>query len=249
MGFIKYLKKSDNKLLFTGNVMEAYVKKSYFDKKINEFIGDKVSLYGLFNFRVSETKTSVINNKSKLHVFNFPVHFVSIPSSIQKKELELVEGCGLEKYYVLTYNTNDIVMNTTQCVKDIDNVKCFIDLLISGNLPNTINYEDVLKITFNVMEVNGESCGCPGIVESIIVAELYRYKKDQSIPFRKAINRFKNVSQLDYVANNTRSVSANNSTFSGLTFEDIDTMLVYAVNKKRYNKTENESPIEQIIKV
>ena len=75
-----------------------------------------------------------------------------------------------------------------------------------------------------------------------------RFKNDLSIPFRKMYATNK-AGELDYVAANSRTICANNGTFSALTFEDQDTMLVTSANKKRYNKKENESPLEKIIRI
>ena len=244
---VAYLTKVKDKLLFTGTKMEAYIPDKLFKKNLNEYQGQNINLIGIFNYRIGDAKGN-ISNSSKLYTVKFPSKFVTKPNSYVTKEMELIPGMGSEKYHVLTYYKNDEVMVNTNIVKSIDNVKIFLDLLLSGNLPSTINYEDILKIMIKCAEINGETCGVTSLIYSVVCSELCRYRKDQSIPFRKIIGKDK-AGQLDYYLSNARSVCANSSTFSALTFEDIDTMLVYAINKKRYNKAENDSPLESIINI
>lgn len=243
---VAYLTIKNEKVIFTGDYLEAYVPDNLFKKDMNEYLGDIVHMMGIFNFRLGKNRE--VDSSSKLYTFNFPSMIMSRPSSTEIKELELIPGTGVKKYHILKYNNGDEFLTSTEVVKDISNVEKFVNLLLSGALPPTLKYEDILRMFYKNLEVNGETCNVSGVLLSVVVSELCRYKQDQSIPFRRVIGKDK-AGQLDYKLANARSVCANNSTFSALTFEDIDTMLVYSVNKKRYNKKENESPLESIIQV
>ena len=240
------LVKKDNKILLNAEYMEAYIPKKMFKKGLNEILGDKLSIMGLFNFRFSNDENTI--SKQPMHTFTFPSMMLSKPSSIKEQELELFEGSGVQKYIVAKYYRDEEIMCTTSVVADIDNVEKFINLLIEGNLPNTIPYSKILELFIKNMEINKQNLGVSAVVLSVVISEIYRYKKDQSVPFRKMYGKG-NVGELDYISANSREVCANNSTFSALTFEDIDTMLVTSINKSRYKRKENESPVEQIIRV
>lgn len=244
---VAYLEKKDNKLIFTGEYMEAYVLDKLFKKNLNEIVGDNVDLFALFNYRISNSKGE-IDPKSKLYTFNFPSKIVSRPTSVDTAELELIPGCGVQKYRVLKYYKGDAIMECLQIVKAISNVEILVNMFLSGSIPNTIPYEQLREVFMTGLYINGENGNVNASVLSVYVSELCRYKKDTSIPFRKIIGQGK-AGSYDYVSSNVRSVCANNSTFTALTFEDIDTMMVYSINKKRYNKPQNPSPIEQIIQV
>ena len=244
---ISYLEKKDNKLIFTGEYMEAYVLDKLFKKNLNEVVGEDVDLFGLFNYRVSNKKGE-IDPKSKLYTFNFPSKIVTKPTSIETAELELLPGCGVQKYRVLKYYNGDAMMECLQVVKSITNVETLVNMFLSASIPNTIPYEKLPEVFMTGLFINGETGNVNASTISVYISELNRYKKDTSIPFRKIAGKG-NCSSYDYVPANVRSVCANNSTFSALTFEDIDTMMVYSINKKRYNKPQNASPIEQIIQV
>lgn len=238
-----FLQIKDETIIFTGKYMEAYIPDKLFKKNLNEVYGDKINMMGIFNFRLSDT--TEIDPKSKLYTFNFPSMITSKPGSIETKQMELTKDSGLQTYYVLKYNTGDPVLTSTNVIMDISNVEKFVNLLMSAALPNTLEYETVLKMFYKNLEINNETCNVSSPALSTVVSELYRYKKDNSIPFRRA----KGVKGTDYTPANARSVCANTSTFTALTFEDINTMLVYSVNRKRSNKKQTESPLEQIIKV
>lgn len=246
MAALPCLMKKDNKILLSSEYMEAYLPKKMFKKGLNEVLGDKLSIMGLFNFKYSNNENDI--SKQPMHTFTFPSMMMTKPSSIKEQEIELFEGSGIQKYVVAKYYKGDEIMSATSVVAEIGNVEKFINLLIEGNIPNTINYSKVLELFINSMLINKQNLGVSAVVLSVVISEIYRYKKDPTSPFRKVIGKGQ-AGELDYLAANARAVCANNSTFSALTFEDIDSMLVSAINKSRYNKKENESPVEQIIRV
>lgn len=246
---IPFLKIQNNKLIFTAvSYMEIYIPDKLFKKDMNEYAGDVVNIFGIFNLRIGNSKGE-IDPSSKLYTFNVPAMFTTKPSSSEIKEMELMKDTGLTKYHVLKYYLGDEVMTSVSIIKDISNVSKFIDLLLAGGLPRTIAYEDILKIFLKNMEINGQTGNVSAVIYSVIISELYRWKQDTSVPFRKIIGAGKNDNQYDYIPSNARNVCANNSTYSALTFEDADTMVVYSVNRKRQNKKQNKSPLEKIIEV
>ena len=170
------------------------------------------------------------------------------PSSIETAEMELNQGSGVQKYKILKYYKGNEVLESLFTIADIGNVEKFVNLLMNGNLPNTINYSTLLDLFLQNILVNKQSLGITSVSLSAVISEVYRFKNDLSIPFRKMYATNK-AGELDYVAANSRTICANNGTFSALTFEDQDTMLVTSANKKRYNKKENESPLEKIIRI
>lgn len=238
--------KKDNKVLTNVDYIEAYVGAKYFKKGLNEILGDKVTIMGIFNFKVGDKDGDV--SKSKIHTFKFPTMMMTKPTSIEDIEQEIIPGTGVQKYKVLKYYKNDAMMVTTQIVTSIDNVETFVNLLIAGNLPNTLKYSDVMNLFLKNISINKQKLGITALILSIVISEIYRYKKDPSLPFRKVIGLGK-ANELEYLASNARTVCSNNGTFNALTFEDPNTMLVTSINKLRYHKKENPSPLEKIIRV
>lgn len=241
-----FLSKKGDQIIFNGNYMEAYIPESMFNKGICQFMGsNKLSVFGLFVFRIGDSNGN-IDPKSKLHTFNFPSIILTKPSSTENRVIELYPGKGEEKYVVLKFFKDDAVLFSCNVISKIENIEIYVNLLIEGKLPSTLSYDDLLKITLKCMDVNG---GMPvqALLFSVVLLNLYRWDKDLSVPFRKIIGKGK-AGPLDYKAVNARTVCANDSTFSAMIFEDIDSMAMSSINRKRYNRPTNETPLEQLIK-
>ena len=238
-----FFKIKDETMIFEGEYMESYIQDKFFKKDLNEVYGDTVRMMGIFNFRVGG-KNHEVNESSKLYTFNFPTMINTKPSAIETKQLNL--NGVTESYRVLKYYKGDLMLTSTNIVMDISNVQKFVNLLMAGALPTTLEYDTVLQMFYKNLELNNETCNVSAPTLSTCVSELYRWSKDNSIPFRRAPEGTKPT---EYTPSNARSVCANTSTFTALTFEDQNTMLLYSINRKRKGKRQTKSPIEQIIHV
>lgn len=245
---VAYFKEKDDSVIFTGNYMEIYIPNSYFDMGLSEVNGEVIESMGIFNFRVNTSDKQDIES-TKVHTFNIPTMISLKPSSVVNREFELLKGSGKQKYRVLKFFNGDTVLVSSSTVALVDNTEAFIlKLLSEGKIPNTINYEDVFKLFLKNLEMNNMNLNVSGMLLGLIVSELYRSKGDLAIPFRKVIGKNPNVSQTDYMAVNTRTLCSYSSTFAASTFEDIDTMILTSVNRKRLNKSQAYTPVEEIIK-
>ena len=56
------------------------------------------------------------------------------------------------------------------------------------------------------------------------------------------------VNMLNYATSNMREICALLSTYTAITYEDMDTMLVHSLNRSKFNKPQTESPLERLIK-
>lgn len=240
-----FLKEKDNKAIFTGNQLECYIPQSFFDKGMTSIDGEYVSTLGVFNLRATTNDKQDIT-KSKLLTFGVPTMVTMKPTSIEKRELNLL-GTHSESYTVLTFFNGDELLTSLDVVATVDNTELFMmKLLTEGKLPSTIKYTDVFLLYLKNLELNGMNLESPGSILSIIASETYRYKGDNTLPLRKVLGKGK-CGELDYVTANMRSICSLSSTFSALTFEDIDAMIIQSVNRKRYNYNNAETPLESII--
>lgn len=242
---VKFFEIKDQKMIFTGDYMEAYIPSKIY-KSLVEEDGEILKIMGVFNFRIGKNRE--VDPNSELFTFNFPSMFFTAPSIIDKQILTLLPEKNSNEYFVLKYYKGDLMMTSTEIIKDISNVEKFVSLLLNGYIPSTVKYSDILRMFYRNLEINGETANVSGTLLSGVVSELCRYSGDQSIPVRKMIGKGK-AGELDYSLANARTVCANNSTFSALTFEDVDTMLVYAIDGKRRNRKENISPLEKLIQI
>ena len=242
-----FLKDDGENIIFTGHYLEAYIPEFYFEGKLAENFGSSIQVFGLFNVRVFDE-----NGKGmKLETFNVPSLITITPSEIEKrKDVKRVDDHDSEgDGYVVAkfYKGNTIMKSNIQ--QDASNVELFINILFRGKIPKTIPYSQVREIWQKNLDMNGVKLGVTSTILEVIISEIYRNKKKPEEKFSKVIGRNPKTSEYAYQRANIRQICAWNSTFAGLTFEDMDSMITFAINTKRYGKQETKSPIEKIIKM
>ena len=96
--------------------------------------------------------------------------------------------------------------------------------------------------------MNNVNLGVPNYVLEMIISVMYRDKNDPTQKFASVFGKDPNVSEYDYQTCNIRRACQYASTFSAITFEDVDTMITASLNRSAQNKEEAYTPIEEIIK-
>lgn len=242
-----FFQEKGDKVIFTGGYMEVYIPRYYFDNEICRFIGDKIETLGMFNFRVFSSEAK--KDKSPLHTFKFPSFLVTKPTSTDYEEIEdLIDESDENSFAVLKYYKGDIFIDNVNVTQKSDYTMVFINLLHSGKLPNTIPYDKILELELENLAFNGVNLNVSATVLELIISEIYRERGNLAKSFRFKAGSSGKVSMHDYQTINIKSISNFNSTFTAVTFEDIDFALVSSVNKTRQNKKEAVSPIEKTIK-
>lgn len=226
--------------------LEAYIPAYYFPKCAKEF-GRDFQVYGLFPYMTfTDTDKS---GPSKLEIFGLPTVFFTTPTSYEVREIQFQRGAK-DKYYVLQYNRGDTMVKNTEVIQTMKNVEILLDLLTYGNIIDTLPYGDVVKLVVKAMRINGTSLRTPLVTIEGVISEIYRYRKDPSYPLRFYIGKeFTNDMQYNYQASNLREVCGANSSFSAVTFEDVDTALTLAISKSRYGRRQADSPVEELLKM
>lgn len=241
-----FLKNDGDNIIFTGHYMEFYIPKFYFKGKLGEDQGTQLKVFGIFNARLFDTK----DKPMAIETFNVPTMILITPSEIEEQELQLIPGeeGGVEKYVVAKFFKGNKVMSSN-IPQDASNVELFLDILTRGKLPRTIPYSQVLQIWQKNLSLNGVKLGVTSTVLEIIISEIYRNKKKPEETFAKFAGKDAKASEFAYKPANIREVCSRNSTFSALTFEDMDQMITSSLNINKYKKQETDSPIEKIIKM
>lgn len=241
-----FFQEKDDKVIFVGNYMEIYMPRFYFDNEISNFVGDKVETIGVFNFKVfsGEDKKGV----APLHTFSYPSYFVTCPSSSKNEKVDLIADVDDNEFVVLQYFKGDVFIDNVNVAKNSAHTLMFINLLHSGKIPATVPYDKVLGLELDNLAINGVNLGVSATIMELVISEIYRDKKDMTKSFRFRAGGTGKVSMFDYRTINLKAIANFNSTFTGVTFEDMDFALVSSVNKLRSGKKEAVSPIEKTIK-
>lgn len=243
---MSHFRKDNNFIYLSDNSCEFYIPSYYFDEKY-KFATDEgkvIHCIGLFETAFFDDTGKVIERKMlnlptwiDINVYESEVRKIQLPNDIEELD-----------YKVLTYYKNMKIMSS-KIIKDGDNVEGFIDFILKGKIPHNIKYSNVADIWFKNQKMNGVSLGVPPVELEMILSVFYRYLKDPTKKFSSVIGSDKNVSEYDYIMKNVRQICQYTSTYAGVTFEDIDSMITSSLNRSKRNEKELKSPTEAILKL
>lgn len=221
---------------------EFYIPMYYFDtsRRFAEDLSDKINVLGLFNVGIFE------NGKLKeMKTLNLPTRINIFVYDSELREVEMtnheVLQCKVVKYL------KDAKIMQSMIFEDEVNSKEYLKFITSGSLPRIIPYSKAAEIWRKNQELNGVNFGVSSLYLELILSVMFRNPNDLSQKFSKIASN-DGVTDYDYAVASIRQICQYNSTFTALTFEDIDSMITTSLNKSRENAPERESPLEQIIK-
>ena len=231
-----------NYIYLNASYCEFYIPMYYFDssKKYAEDLASTIKVLGFFNVGIFD------NGKLKeMRTLNLPTMIVINVYDSEVREVELsnkqIVQCKVVKYL------KDAKIMQSMIFEDDINSKQYLKSMTAGNLPNLIPYSKALEVWRKNQELNNVHFGVSSCYLEVILSAMYRNPNDLSQKFAKIASN-KGVSDYGYATASIRQICQYNSTFSALTFEDMDSMITTSLNKSRENVKEVESPLEQIIK-
>jgi len=235
-------REENNSVIFTGNYMEVYIPKNYFESKMAEILDDRIESLGIFIFKVFNDENK--KDSAITHIYKLPAKIELRPSNYKNEKMK-VNNIEYE-FIVLEFFKNDIFIKNTIIQQSSTMANNFITFFHNGKLPNFIDYDDILKLELNAVIINKMKFPVPSVLLECIVSEINRDSADINKPFRFAASLGAN--KKSYTPVSIKKLPSFSSTFSSVTFENIDYQLISSVNKTRYNKEEISSPIEETIK-
>ena len=149
-------------------------------------------------------------------------------------------------YIVLKfYKGNKIFPSAIRC--DNASPENFLNMVLGGQIPKNIPYDKTIELFLKVFVQNKIGLPAPAVMLEMILSEVYRYKGDNSLKYGQflAKNFDPKKKQLDYSLANVRTICKNNSSFAGISFENMDEMLTSAINNNKYKRTETKTPTHQ----
>lgn len=246
--------RSENGYIYTNaSYIEFYIPVYYFDPntRFATRSSDKITTLGLFNVGIFE------NSKLKeLRVLNLPatITIFANPHITETRMVKLING-DEEKCVVIKYVKNSKVMLST-FFKDDGNAKMFMKYILAGNLPKVIPYSKLPEVWQKNQAISGVGFGLPSLFLELLLAAVCRNPDKPEEKYSNYINeKFKSPSdknkkefQFSYSSATIREICRYNSTFTAITFQDMDSMITASLNRSRKNAPEKHSPLEQIIK-
>lgn len=238
-----YYKEENNAIVCTvkpSQELVFFIPECYFDTNSAMITGNLVSLIGIFNFAIYE------NNKpiSELKTFFYPSIFLTQPGSIEKwKQIQLTKNTDKSDYRALKYKTGDKIIVNMDIPQQVENMEEFMRLwIITGHIPNTVDYRNIWKYITKNASLNGNSYGLTNQLIGAFQTELCRDPSNYKNTFRcsKAKknhewNNFKPVSVKDVPSYISQYVSTSS--------ENMDDSIVAATLMDEPGKF---SPLEKV---
>jgi len=232
-----YFYEKDSKVIFndTGELI-YYIPEKYFSLNVASSIGEVIQSIGIFSYGLFDKN----GKKIKISRFKCPTMISCKPSSISKESsLHLIGTKEPEAYRLLHFHKGDELLCSTELPKSIENVEKFLNLLVRGNLPQTIPYDELYSYIIENAELNGFNYKVSGNIIGILISELYRDSNDLTKEFR--LSDMKNMN--DYTAIAITKVPKYTSSYAAITSENADEAIAAAM----VNKGVSETPLEKVV--
>ena len=238
--------KSDGQFIYADTqCVEFYIPKFYFEKSSNfaEDCGSIIKALGVFDIGI------LVDGKVKeMKVLNRPTWIELDVIDSEDRDVNLPGKEGVTPCLVLRYTKGQKIMRSS-IVQDSSNVEAYLNFVNKGKVPSIVPYEKSLQLWRKNQELNGANLGVPSVIEEMILSVAYRDENDPTNKFAHVIGKDLERSQFSYVMNNIRQICQYTSTFTAVTFEDLDASLTTSLHRTRRKGNEAVSPIEDLFKL
>ena len=224
--------------------LELFVLSGYVDKRIATISGSKVTSLALLPARVFPKDDKTYQSGT---MFN-PTITDLFPSDIETRKLKIYPESEEKTYLVLIFHKGDRLC-PTEVIRSLDNTVLFTEAYLSGNLDTNIPYNLLSRAWITNMLLNDVSLNVPVTIIELVRKKLCRDRNDATKTFASVLGKNPKTRMVAYRFANARELCGVDSVFSGLSFEDMNSMLDYAINTTNTGREQNESPLEQIIKL
>lgn len=240
---MEYFKDDGKFICLEAPYAEFYLPNSYFEGKFADDLGNIIRTLGIFNVGL------FVNGELKeIRVFNVPTFIDLFVGDYEERSIKFGDEEIATPCKVLRYNKGDKIMNNT-IIEDSENAEKFVGFINAGKLPNSIPYSKALEVWLKNMNLNSVNLGVPYVIYELILSASYRYKKDPTQKFGYAAANDMSIGDHDYVMSRIREICRFTSTFTGVTFEDIDAMITTSLNRTKTKTEEPYSPVEGLLKL
>lgn len=225
--------------IYCNDYMEIYIPREYFESNsaVNE--GGSIMTIGILY-----TRSFPEGKEGKIQLMNLPT---IINLMIYEFEYETITVHGtLLDVMTLRYPKDSYILHQT-VANGREVAEAFLESILYGKLPKTLNYAKVIDIWWKNLEISGVSFKVPSKIYEMIIASIYRNPHNNKERYGQLYARQDNPSGYDYKTGNVRDIVKNLSTFSGMVFEDISTMISNGISNARDNTEEAVSPLEKVI--
>lgn len=237
----KFVKEENGQILYDGIKLELFVPDDFFKSGLAEQVGQSFLIFGgikAYHY-INKDDDRIKAIKSTLF---YPAKFYTMPDEISQDKIDI--GQGEQKYIILTYYKNGVLFTNSEIIRSADNMSALVTMLTAGKL-DIVEYDKIPRMIQLCKYYNNINFGVPAMYEEVIVADYYRDPDNVNRPARFYAND-KNIKNFFSLGIGQREKASFTSTFSGITFEDITSMVTMADNAKREGREEVISDVEKV---
>lgn len=233
-----FIKVKDNSYLFANDgTLKFYIPEKYFSNKLAEFIGEYISLFGMFSYAIFDKNDKPIG---KLRTFKFPAMFLTKPDEIEiAKGITLTNNNKPNDYRILKYHKDGIVVVNYNIAQDSENIQKWYSALDTGALPNNLPYNELQNYFIKNIQLTGNKYGVSLQLIGVVIGELCRSKKDIDTPFRMSDSN--DMTAYQWIS--IKDIPRGTSPFTALQSEEWDKSVISSIMIDDVK----DSPLEKIM--
>ena len=241
-----YFRSDDKYIYCDAPMIEFLIPKDYFESESGGFatdMGRTIHVLGVFDVNILDEKGNIKEER----ILNLPTFIDINVYDSEDRAVKLPSEPEPVPCKVITYYKGSIIMNA-QIIKNDDNVAAFVDFVVKGKLPKNLPYSKSIQVWRKNVSLNGSSLGVPSMIMELILSVSYRDKNNPYNKFSTVYGKGE-ASEFDYKMSSIREICQYTSTFTAITFEDMDLMITSSLNRSNKRAKEEEAPTEVLLKL
>lgn len=234
----------DRMVTLTKGRLDVFIYERYLGN-LSVISGNEVHSIGLLPYRWFSKWDDT--TPAKTGTLKFPANVTFHPTDISPDQtVKVYPESDEKKYVVISFFEKDKCWSP-MLIKSMDAPMGFTEALLAAKLDTNIPYNILSPYWQTIGEKNGMNLGVPGPTMDMVVRHICRYKKDSSMIYAKALEKYPNLGQVSYQFMSSRDLCAVSGVFPAISFEDMNAMIDSSINMSKSGKEQNHSPVEDII--
>lgn len=182
-----------------------------------------------------------------IRLFKHP-YFITL--YVYDAELRTIDipGNGNTQCKVLKYTKGAMMMDAV-IIQDAQSSLSYLYFQTEAMIPKSVPYDKLAEAWQRNKAINSVSFGVRNEVEEMVIAAECKLEGDMNKKFAQVYGSDLRISPYSYQPVTSRQVCQYSSTFAGITFEDIDSMITTSINRAREKRPEEFTPIEAVIRM
>lgn len=238
---------------FHADAQHIFVDDEYMELYIPLYFFDQNRRYAVDFSTTIETLGLIscgLFKKGELTSIELFKHPYNITLYVYDSELRTVNipGNGDTPCKVLKYTKGAIMMDAV-IIQDAQSSLSYLFCQTEAMIPKSVPYDKLAKSWQRNKAINKVSFGVRNEVEEMVIAAECKLEGNMNKRFAEVYGSDLSVSPYAYKPVTSRQVCQYSSTFAGITFEDMDSMITTSINRAREKRPEEYTPIEAVIKM